>query len=384
MAEMNQEVDFHITERSIRWLASALRLRNLKVAKHQRHAGVWKDEYKKQFIDSLKKGHPCPMILIYQDEDGVMWLEDGLQRLTTLNQFMNDVFGELKTEQKFSEWSDLDRQLFEHKKLPVLIYSNASPQTRVVIFDRFQNGSPLKPGERLNSLSDTVLVNTTLRLLLADKDDTGNVVLGEYYPRLCSVLGHLRILDDDKRYTQLLDMVAVMNGMAHGFVVDKTKYEPEKWPKNAGITKKYEDDLRPNLMLPIDEGEVRILIECLLYIFEEARRRYPTDDRNKLTVYRNPGNFIGPIVYSLKMFSRDWQRLRDGWIDVIVKFAQTASKDEMKDFLYNDQSGLLRGLSKARSWNNVRWQFIYENAFNIPHAGPPGGEDDGDESDDTE
>lgn len=368
---MAAEVEYHLSDRSVRWLVNALQTNQLKISKHQRHAGVWLIDYKQKFIDSMKRGHPCPLVLIYQADDGTFWLEDGLQRLTTIRTFVNNEFGELNNGPKFSDWSDVDRQLFEHKKIPVLIYSNADAQTRVMIFDRFQNGSPLRPGERLNSLGDTALVTMTRRLLLADIAEDGTVVHGDYYDRLCNILGHLRIGDDDRRYTQLLDMVAVMNGMAHGFV-DGSK----------GISKKYVD-LRDNLTTPINEDEVREVIGTMLWIFEEARRRYPTDDRVKLGIYRNPGNFIGPIVYSLKMFPGEWERLRNGWVDVIVRFAQTGSRPEMKAFLHNSATGLLRGVSKARSWNNDRWQYIYENAFNIPHADPVV-VDDGDETDDTE
>jgi hypothetical protein len=371
MAAQNNEVEYHLSDRSVRWLVNALQTNQLKVSKHQRHAGVWVLDYKQKFIDSMKRGHPCPLVLIYQSDDGTLWLEDGLQRLTTIRTFLNDEFGELASGQKFSDWCEVHRQLFEHKKIPVMIYSNADALTRVLIFDRFQNGSPLKPGERLNSLGETALVTMTRRLLLADIDDDGNVVRGDYYDRLCSILGHIRIGDDDKRYTQLLDMVAVMNGMANGFV-DGSK----------GISKKYVD-LRDNLATAINEEEVRRVIDELLWIFEEARRRYPMDDRVKIGVYRNPGNFIGPIVYSLKMFPGDWERLRNGWIDVIIRFAQTPSRPAMKAFLHNPETGLLRGVSKARSWNNERWRFIYENAFNIPHANPLP-LDDGDETDDTE
>lgn len=356
MADQNNfnEVDYHLSDRSIRWLATALSNNQMKVSKHQRHAGVWTIDVKQKFVDSMKRGHPCPLVLIYQDGTGTLWLEDGLQRVTTISSFMNNEFGEL-TGQKFSDWSDLHRQLFEHKKIPVLIYSNADARTRVLIFDRFQNGSPLRPGERLNSLGDTDLVNMTRRLLLADIQDDGSVVRGEYYDRLCGVLGHLRIGDDDKRYTQLLDMVAVMNGIAHGFV-----------DGHKGISKKY-IDLRDDLTTPINEEQVRGTIDHLLWIFEEARRRYPTDNRVKLGVYRNPGNFIGPIVYSLKMFPTRVEELREGWVDTIVRFAQDP---DTRSFLHDPETGLLRGLSKARSWNNSRWQYIYENAFNIPHQTP--------------
>lgn len=365
------EVDYHLSERSVRHLYNALQTNQLKISKHQRHAGVWTEDVKRKFIQSMRRGHPCPLVLIYQDDAGVSWLEDGLQRLTTIRQFMNDEFTEFGTDQKFSDWSEVDRQLFEHKKIPVLIYSNADAATRVMIFDRFQNGSPLKPGERLNSLGDTEIVTATRRLLLADIAEDGTVVRGEYYDRLCSVLGHLRIGDDDKRYTQLLDMVAVMNGAAHGFV-DGSK----------GISKKYVD-LRDQLTAPVDYPQVRDLIETVLWIFEEARRRHPTDDRVKLGVYRNPGNLIGPIIYSLKKFPADWDRLRNGWVDCIVRFAQTSSRPEMKAFLHNRENGLLRDVSKARSWNNDRWHVIYENAFGIPRENRAPVEDDED-TDDTE
>lgn len=371
MAAQNTEVEYHLSDRSVRWLVNVLQTYQLKISKHQRHAGVWTLDYKQKFIDSMKRGHPCPLVLIYQDEAGTFWLEDGLQRLTTIRTFINNEFGELSTGQKFSDWSEVDRQLFEHKKLPVLIYSNADIRTRVLIFDRFQNGSPLKPGERLNSLGETELVSMTRRLLLADIAEDGSVVRGEYYDRLCNVLGHLRIGDDDKRYTQLLDMVAVMNGVAHGFVGE-----------SKGISKKYLD-LRDNLTIRINVAEVCRVLDEVLWIFEEAHRTVPTDDKGKLAVFRNPGNFIGPIVYSLKMFPTDWDRLRAGWVDVLTRFAQTPSKMEMKSFLHSPETGLLRGLSKARSWNNDRWRFIYENAFNIPHANPAP-MDDGDETDGTE
>jgi hypothetical protein len=370
MAAQNIEVEYHLSDRSVRWLVNALQMNQLKISKHQRHAGVWTLDVKQKFIDSMKRGHPCPLVLIYQSDDGTLWLEDGLQRLTTIRTFLTNEFGELMTEQKFSDWPDLDRQLFEHKKIPVLIYSNADARTRVLIFDRFQNGSPLRPGERLNSLGDTELVNMTRRLLLADIDEEGAVVRGDYYDRLCTALGHLRIGDDDKRYTQLLDMVAVMNGMAHGFV-----------NSHKGISKKYVD-LRDDLTTPINEAQTRRVVDELLWIFEEARRRYPLDDRVKLGVYRNPGNFIGPIVYSLKTFPTEWDRLRAGWVDCMVRFAQTPSKMEMKTFLHAPETGLLRDVGKARSWNNSRWQVIYENAFNLPRTQQF--VDDGDDSDGTE
>lgn len=357
-------VEFHLSERTIRVLINLFRTGRLRVAKHQRQAKAWNLQYKQKFVDSLKRGHPCPLVLIYEDEDGQMWIEDGLQRISTLAAFLGDEFQELDNGPKYSDWTAHSRDLFELYKLPVLLYSNADQMTRVTIFDRFQNGSPLRVGERLNALGHTDLVTMTRKLLLAEKRDDGTMILGDYYDRLCNVFGPMKIGEDDKRYTQLCEMTAVMNGLAHGFL------------DNPGISKKYED-LRGQILKPIDEESVRKVLDRVLSIFEDARTREPTDDKRKLTMLRNPGNFLGPIVYSLKMYPDEWDRLSDGWTDVLVRFARDT------DVLKNKDTGLLKDLSGARSWNNTRWRMIYENAFNIPHDGTYNSVDD-DDDDSTE
>jgi hypothetical protein len=343
-------VEFHLSERTIRVLINLFRSGRLRVAKHQRQAKAWNLQYKQKFVDSLKRGHPCPLVLIYEDGDGQFWIEDGLQRISSLSAFMGDEFPELENGSKYADWTPHARDLFELYKLPVLLYSNADQMTRVMIFDRFQNGSPLRVGERLNALGHTDLVSMTRKLLLADKNDDGITVVGEYYARLCAVLGPLKIGEDDKRYSQLCEMTAVMNGLAHGFL------------DNPGISKKYED-LRGQILRPIDEASVRTVLDKVLTIFEEARRERPLDDKRMLTMLRNPGNFLGPIVYSLKMYPTEWDRLSAGWTDVLVRFARDP------EVLKNKDTGLLKDLSGARSWNNTRWRMIYENAFNIAHSG---------------
>lgn len=54
----------------------------------------WDDERKSRFIESLILGIPIPPIFVYQDENGVWELIDGLQRLSTVLQLTGDLKGE--------------------------------------------------------------------------------------------------------------------------------------------------------------------------------------------------------------------------------------------------------------------------------------------------
>jgi hypothetical protein len=54
----------------------------------------WDDERKTRFIESILLGIPFPPIFVYQDENGVWELIDGLQRLSTILQLTGDLRGE--------------------------------------------------------------------------------------------------------------------------------------------------------------------------------------------------------------------------------------------------------------------------------------------------
>ncbi|MEW1780925.1 DUF262 domain-containing protein [Arthrobacter sp. NPDC080086] len=54
----------------------------------------WEDERKTRFIESLILGIPIPPIFVYQDDNGVWELIDGLQRLSTVLQLTGDLKGE--------------------------------------------------------------------------------------------------------------------------------------------------------------------------------------------------------------------------------------------------------------------------------------------------
>lgn len=54
----------------------------------------WEDERKTRFIESILLGIPVPPIFVFQDENGVWELIDGLQRLSTVFQLTGELKGE--------------------------------------------------------------------------------------------------------------------------------------------------------------------------------------------------------------------------------------------------------------------------------------------------
>ncbi|WP_424628079.1 DUF262 domain-containing protein [Bradyrhizobium sp. SYSU BS000235] len=58
----------------------------------------WDDTRKTRFIESLLLGIPVPPIFVYQDEDGIWELIDGLQRLSTIFQFVDVLRGPRREE----------------------------------------------------------------------------------------------------------------------------------------------------------------------------------------------------------------------------------------------------------------------------------------------
>jgi Protein of unknown function DUF262 len=54
----------------------------------------WGDERKTRFIESILLGIPFPPIFVYQDQNGIWELIDGLQRLSTVFQLTGDLKGE--------------------------------------------------------------------------------------------------------------------------------------------------------------------------------------------------------------------------------------------------------------------------------------------------
>lgn len=339
---------------SVKTLADKLSSEEIIIPEHQRNY-VWSEKAAGLFIDSLLKGLPCPSLLIYEERRQPLSLEDGSQRLRTLVNYMNDEFGSspdpgVRPEVKFSELSQADKARLEERRLAVIVYSNATKQQRIEIFDRFQNGTPLNVGERLHALSYTTLVDYTIKSLLTPRQG--------YYDRATAIWGP-RIIGDstkDRRFDNLVNATAIIGGCAHG---------PDY------ISKKY-NDIRPILLMPIDERETKRTLEMLFSIYEDTNRHKTMGGKRILNKQWPAGNFTGYIIASLKTYPEDWSRLRIGWVNFLVKYRNDSSV--LKHILQNN-------MSTARSWSSARWELGYNNVFN---GLVPGTENDSDEDLDSE
>ncbi|MDK9430959.1 DUF262 domain-containing protein [Gallibacterium anatis] len=136
----------------------------------------WKDGQKSKFIESILLGIPLPSIFVSQRDDGVWEVVDGLQRLSTILQFMGKL---RKSDDEYYEplklvatkylpsldsmmWSnssnpdkELDKQtkiMFKREKMDIkIIKKESESDTKLELFQRLNsNGSALSDQEIRN------------------------------------------------------------------------------------------------------------------------------------------------------------------------------------------------------------------------------------------
>lgn len=136
----------------------------------QRHL-VWDMKRKSRLIESTLLGIPLPVFYFSQDKDGVFHVVDGLQRLTTIRDFMSNKFylrnlehlkmcegRYFEMDENIKESKALERRFqrrIEQTQLSVnIIESSSPPKVKYDIFRRInEGGKPLNQQEIRNSLA---------------------------------------------------------------------------------------------------------------------------------------------------------------------------------------------------------------------------------------
>lgn len=174
---------------------------------------VWKDKQKSRFIESIILNFPLPPLYINKTNDGKFVIVDGLQRITSMREFLTNKFhlSELQALQNLNgkSFADLSPELqtkIEDKKLLLFVINPTTPLTVVYdIFNRINsNGSPLNRQE----IRNCIYMGKATRLLkkLAGsqkfKDATKNGVSDQRMKAQEYVLRFLafRIFDYNKDY----------------------------------------------------------------------------------------------------------------------------------------------------------------------------------------
>lgn len=133
---------------------------------------VWDKNRKSALIESLMLKIPIPAFYLDEDVDGLKNVIDGMQRLSTIHEFLNDGFSLRKMQylsgcegKTFSQLDIKFRSRIEETALAVNILDERCPQ--MVKFDVFRRvntgGVPLNPQEIRN-----IMAKPTVRVLLRD------------------------------------------------------------------------------------------------------------------------------------------------------------------------------------------------------------------------
>jgi hypothetical protein len=346
------------------------------IPKHQRNNDCWSKEKRKRFIDTILKGYPTAGILL-RKKCGQMSLEDGLQRITAVSLFMDDAFpveiileGK-KFNKKYSELPLDIQEKINAYQFSGMEYEGGTDEDAIEIFDRHQNGMPLSLGERMNAIQHLKLngaVATATRLLLTPGQGL--------YDRMSGVWG--KINPKTNRYKGLVNATMLVITIAFG----ETTRRMDDFTEIAGKKYLYKD-------MPYGIDDVILdKIGWLISINEEVERRNHMGTKKKTMCNKqwDMGTFNAYILWSLKTFPEERERLFNGWVAYLVAWR---SEPELISKLNAAEI-----VGAARTWSDARWQAGYMSVFDVkvmsrPPTPPPSlpassTEEDAEYEDDTD
>ena len=312
----------------------------LRIPMHQR-GNAWNREHEISLIDTIYRGLPISSITLSSVDlsgNNVHFIEDGKQRLNTLEKFFAN-----KIDLDGAYYISLPKEVqeeFLNYKIPILIYSNATEEERIEIFDRLQNGILLSYGERFHSIRFlSPMVSFTCEILL----NTTALL----QPKIEKVWGK-RILEDEsgrgdgtKRYKVMREAVCIVSACLW-----TTEYYSENY-----------DILREKLRKPLSDEQknkaIRLLTK-LIEIYELAIDSiFPNHEvavkGKKLTdSFWAPKNFSGYILYSLWEFPSKWDALTAKWVTFLIRYRLKTSL--LKEKLLEPSKGMPMDCKHKAGW----------------------------------
>ena len=353
-------------EKSIEELLELRKDRALRVPKHQR-GYCWDEDRKCQFIDTIRRGLPIPCVCLYEDERRVLWIEDGQQRLTTIQKFFDNEFAVAGAGTDpggyYKNLSEVDQRDFLRYKVPVLMFKRATDQERIEIFDRFQNGLALSAGERYNSLRDlSQTVMFACDQLLTEGEgvhDRAIPIWGDRQIDEADDDDEARELDGSKRFIVLKQSVALAAGLLWGPEYISEAYDVIRKVLYRAVTD--EQRARANAIL----GKI-------LSIYEQADAAVPAAEvvpkkRQLQGTQWKVGNFTGYILCSLWVSEKPaWPAIAARWVQFLAEYRREPTV--LKERLIQNSRAI------SRAFNKDRWICgCYEILRGLPgFTGEPG------------
>jgi hypothetical protein len=317
----------------------------LEIPEHQRDF-VWLKDKQVRLIQTVLLGRPMPSILLRQLTSAKTSLEDGFQRLTTLKDYFE---GRLTVDgRKFADLPIEAQVRMKMYMICVIQYAGATDEDAIDIFDSFQNGEPLSVGERLHSLAALSPLVRAIRTHLLTAG-------AGFYDRAVKVWGS-HTLKSGKRCSDVVNIFAVCAGLLFGPDAISQKWKDIRHFCRMSMDDAFEDSAETR------EAVLLRRLDQMLSIFEEAQVRKPISLTGAaLKKHFNPKYLSAYIAYSLYVYPDDFERVKAGWVDFIVRARSNA--DLFKTCLHKDTE-----MSKTRSWTEMRWRLGYLRVFDPTEA----------------
>lgn len=131
------------------------------VPDYQRKSGIWDNSKKSLLIESILMGIPLPLFYFAANKEGGLSIVDGLQRLSTIIEFLNNKSSLSKVEylkdlknKKFNDLSENEKSSIEDYQIHCHIMEADTPEdVKLDIFKRINDGgTPLNKYEIRNAL----------------------------------------------------------------------------------------------------------------------------------------------------------------------------------------------------------------------------------------
>ncbi|WP_251948903.1 DUF262 domain-containing protein [Levilactobacillus brevis] len=148
IGSLQKQIVYDTRDYPISYIVSKFSQGSYFIPTYQRNK-VWKTHQKERFIESLLLGYPIPLIFLSEQSDGRLEIVDGVQRITTLSDFLNmkitlnnlDKLDSLKGF-TFDDLPISEQRKLEDKSLRIIVLgSNTELTTRIDLFNRLNTSA---------------------------------------------------------------------------------------------------------------------------------------------------------------------------------------------------------------------------------------------------
>lgn len=161
--ELRKDIRYDTRDYPIGYLTNGFKNRDYEIPQYQRNK-VWDQRKKERFIESVLLGYPIPLIFLSEKNNGKLEIVDGVQRITTLSDFISNkiILGHdleklnLLKGFRYLDLPDSEKRRFSDHSLRIIVLTNASVDTRIDLFNRLNTSSePANDAEIRNGVLST-------------------------------------------------------------------------------------------------------------------------------------------------------------------------------------------------------------------------------------